>query len=116
MQFIKPMTNRLMLAHRSDWRKMVFGLCFFHAIILERKKFGSLGWNISYAFTDSDRDCAMLLLHMYCLSAKQIPWNALQYIIGDINYGGRVTDSWDQRTLKTVLGNFFGPHILESSK
>lgn len=94
---------------------MVFGLCFFHAIILERKKFGSLGWNILYAFTDSDRECAMLLLQMYCLSTKEIPWDALQYITGEINYGGRVTDSWDQRTLKTVLWNFFGPHTLEPS-
>lgn len=101
------------VAFNSDWRKMVFGLCFFHAIILERKKFGSLGWNIAYSFTDSDRECAMLLLHMYCLNAKEIPWDALQYITGEINYGGRVTDSWDQITLKTVLVNFFGPHTLE---
>lgn len=95
---------------------MVFGLCIFHAIILERKKFGSLGWNISYAFTDSDRECAMLLLQMYCLNTKIVPWDALQYITGDINYGGRVTDSWDQRTLKTVLENFFGPHTLDQGK
>jgi len=95
---------------------MVFGLCFFHAVILERKKFGSLGWNIPYVFTDSDRECAMLLLKMYSLTSATIPWDALQYIVGEINYGGRVTDSWDQRTLKTVLWNFFGPHTLDSSK
>jgi len=94
------------------WRKLVFGICFFHAIIQERKKFGPLGWNIKYEFNDSDRECALDNLKMF-LAEGQIPWDALTFITGEITYGGRVTDAWDQRCLTTILGRFFSPTILE---
>ncbi|XP_066516038.1 dynein axonemal heavy chain 6 isoform X2 [Hoplias malabaricus] len=94
------------------WRKIVFGVCFFHAIVQERKKFGPLGWNIGYEFNDSDRECALLNLNLYCQSGH-IPWDALIYITGEITYGGRVTDAWDQRCLRTILKVFFSPATLE---
>ncbi|XP_053147968.1 dynein axonemal heavy chain 6 isoform X2 [Hemicordylus capensis] len=94
------------------WRKIIFGICFFHAIIQERKKFGPLGWNICYEFNDSDRECALLNLNLYCQEGK-VPWDALTYITGEITYGGRVTDAWDQRCLRTVLRRFFSPETLE---
>eukprot|EP00106_Octopus_bimaculoides_P013835 XP_014781277.1 PREDICTED: dynein heavy chain 6, axonemal-like [Octopus bimaculoides] len=95
----------------EKWQKMVFGLCFFHAVIQERKKFGPLGWNIKYEFSDSDRECALNKLKIFCTDG--IPWEALNYVIGDITYGGRVTNSWDQRCLRTILNNFFNPKILQ---
>nr|XP_019939373.1 PREDICTED: dynein heavy chain 6, axonemal [Paralichthys olivaceus] len=95
-----------------QWRKIVFGICFFHAIIQERKKFGPLGWNIRYEFNDSDRECALLNLNLYCKD-NTIPWEALIYITGEITYGGRVTDAWDQRCLRTILRGFFSPQTLE---
>ncbi|XP_010633543.1 dynein heavy chain 6, axonemal [Fukomys damarensis] len=94
------------------WRQIIFGICFFHAIVQERKKFGPLGWNICYEFNDSDRECALLNLNLYCQEGK-IPWDALTYITGEITYGGRVTDTWDQRCLRTVLKRFFSPETLE---
>ncbi|TGZ71569.1 hypothetical protein CRM22_002564 [Opisthorchis felineus] len=96
----------------ETWRKLVFGICFFHAIVLERKKFGPLGWNISYDFNDSDRECALLNLDMFCQD-RGVPWEALTYITSEITYGGRVTEFWDQRCLRTILERFFDPKTLE---
>jgi len=39
---------------QREFRKAVFCLTWFHTLLIERKKFKSLGWNVSYAFNDSD--------------------------------------------------------------
>lgn len=38
----------------EKYKKLLFALCFFHSVLLERKKFLMLGWNIMYGFNDSD--------------------------------------------------------------
>ena len=36
------------------------------------------------------------------LKQENIPWDALNYVIGQINYGGRVTDDLDRKCLMTI--------------
>uniref|UniRef100_A0A182JL82 AAA+ ATPase domain-containing protein n=1 Tax=Anopheles atroparvus TaxID=41427 RepID=A0A182JL82_ANOAO len=97
-----------------NWRALVFGLCMFHGVILERRKFGPLGWNITYEFSESDRECALRTLDIYCDREVRaaIPWDALEYINGEITYGGRVTDAWDQRCLRSILKRFSSSLIM----
>lgn len=95
------------------WRKMTFGFSFMHAVLQERRKFGSLGWNIRYEFNDSDLETTQTMLKLFLDGQDEIPWDALTYVTGEINYGGRVTDDQDRRCLMTILSIFCNPDSLK---
>ena len=40
-------------------------------------------------------------------------WDALNYLIAKINYGGHVTDDWDMRLLQTYITGFFKEDALQ---
>lgn len=99
----------------KEWRKLIFGLSFFHAVIQERRKFGPLGWNIMYDFNDSDLETSLVMLKLFLDEQDEIPWEALVYVTGHINYGGRVTDDNDRRCLLSTLQKYYCSDNLEDS-
>uniref|UniRef100_A0A3Q0KTZ4 Dynein axonemal heavy chain 2 n=1 Tax=Schistosoma mansoni TaxID=6183 RepID=A0A3Q0KTZ4_SCHMA len=97
----------------EKYKKLLFSLCYFHSVLLERKKFLMLGWNIPYEFNDSDFEVSEHLLTNYLGQYDETPWDALRYLIADINYGGHVTDDWDRRLLNTYISDYFRDEVLK---
>ncbi|OHT05113.1 Dynein heavy chain family protein [Tritrichomonas foetus] len=94
-------------------KQLTFHLSFFHSIVLERLQFGSIGWNIPYEFNPSDFAISRKHLRMFLGESPpgEVPFESLTYVIGELNYGGRVTDRWDRRLLLSLLQKYFSEDI-----
>jgi len=107
---------------QHQFRPMVYVLSFFHAVIQERKKFGKIGWNVTYDFTASDYEISYKLISMYLNKAmesaeeEELPWDTLRYLIGEAMYGGRVTDDCDRRVMSSYLLEYMGGFIFDSNQ
>ena len=55
-----------------------------------------------------------LCLRLYLDEYDDTPWDALKYLISEINYGGRVTDDWDRRLMNVYMASFFNEEALST--
>lgn len=103
--------------HQSIYKRLLFGLVWFHAILLERRKFKSMGFNIPYDFNESDfaicHDLVIVFLDEY---PDKVPYDAMRYLIAEANYGGRITDDWDRRLVNVYISEFISDECVSSEK
>ena len=98
---------------KDAFKSYFFSLCFFHAIVQDRRKFGPIGWNNHYDFTNEDLIVSKKQLKNFLEEYDSIPYKVLNYLISEINYGGRVTDYNDQTLIRTVLKQYLSENILQ---
>eukprot|EP00249_Psilotum_nudum_P003911 c17416_g1_i1 orf=26-844(-) len=63
-------------------------------------------------------ELSLLLIATYLKKAWDnkddvMPWGTLRYLIGDAMYGGRISDSFDRRILKTYLEEYLGDFLFD---
>jgi dynein heavy chain len=98
----------------SRMRAILFGLCHFHAILIERKKFGPSGFNMMYPFSLGDlRDSSECLANYMENAGTKIPWEDLRYIFGQIMYGGHIVNDFDRLLVVVYLEHFMKDELLD---
>lgn len=89
----------------DKWRSLVYTTCFLHSVVQERRKFGPLGFCIPYEFNTADLEASLTYIdkHMTQCAALNIPysWKAIQYMVTEVQYGGRITDDLDRELFVT---------------
>jgi dynein heavy chain, axonemal len=97
------------------FKRLLFSLVFFHAIVQERRRFGPLGWNVPYDFDDDEwRLSARQLLEFVNVSEGAPPLDALRFVTGECNYGCAVADDRDRRLVCTLLERSYAAALLQS--
>uniref|UniRef100_A0A4W6G4Y5 Dynein axonemal heavy chain 17 n=1 Tax=Lates calcarifer TaxID=8187 RepID=A0A4W6G4Y5_LATCA len=102
-----------MCARENEFKSILFALCYFHAVVAERRKFGPQGWNRSYPFNTGDLTISINVLYNYLEANPKVPYDDLRYLFGEIMYGGHITDDWDRRLCRTYLEEFIKPEMME---
>ncbi|XP_055618804.1 dynein axonemal heavy chain 10 isoform X2 [Toxorhynchites rutilus septentrionalis] len=117
--FFKLRQQTLDACTHPAFKPLAYVLGFFHAVLQERRKYGKLGWNISYDFNESDFSVCLQIMDTYLtkalgLNETRLPWNSLKYLIGEVMYGGRVIDDFDRRVVKTYMDEYMGDFLFDT--
>jgi len=92
---------------------MLFGCTLFHALLIDRKKFGAIGWTSpTYDFSDTDLFVTKDQLRMMIDEQDSLQYTVIRILAAVINYGGRVTDDKDERFIRTLVNRFLDPEMM----
>ena len=104
--------DRLERVETAEWRQLLFALCFLHSVVQERRNYGSLGWCIPYEYNSGDLSACILFLEKHLYNGP-MSWTTFQYMVSEVQYGGKITDNLDRRLFKAYCNLWLTPATCE---
>ncbi|XP_069936474.1 dynein axonemal heavy chain 12-like [Cherax quadricarinatus] len=83
--------------------RLLHGLGIFHTIVSERGRHGHLAWASPPTFTTVDLALAVSVVTSSAEEGQQVDPETLEYLVGQVFYGGRVRRTEDQQVIASIL-------------
>lgn len=125
-----PQSPEISSKFPAERSRVIFMVCWIHAVIQERLNYVPVGWKKFYEFNDVDFECAVKTVNDWMLrsvsaskssknltsniSPEKIAWNALRTIISQCVYGGRIDEISDQKVLDSLVNYFLRLNCFDS--
>ncbi|KAK9369733.1 dynein heavy chain, N-terminal region 1-domain-containing protein [Lipomyces kononenkoae] len=102
--------------------RLYFIFAWFHAVVQERLRYGSIGWKKVYDFNDSDFTFGKFIIDTWLgmasggrsnVAPESIPWAAIKALLADTVYGAKVDDDSDLANLRELVEHVFTPKVFE---
>ncbi|XP_076466964.1 uncharacterized protein LOC143298129 [Babylonia areolata] len=113
---------------RGEWPAMLHNLCFLHAALQLRARYGQGGWNLPQDFLNiSFRELQEAVSFtvgefkdpMFVLAGDgtQVPrttsWTGIRYVLAEVVYGSYITDPGDQQSLSAMVDYWMSPTAIK---
>ena len=108
--------EKLDIFEYKEWKNLVFALSFIHSLVIERRKYGPLGFCVPYDFNNSDLEASILFVEKQFQRESDLPekkppheminFKTLTNVVSTILYGGRIFDLKDESLFKTIVSSY----------
>ncbi|XP_055889444.1 dynein axonemal heavy chain 8-like isoform X3 [Biomphalaria glabrata] len=115
-------------SNRPDWPAMLHNLCYLHAAVHLRTRFGGGGWNLPHEFSQIGfrelqeavrftvgefKDLLFVMAADGTMVPRTTSWTGIRFMLSEIVYGTHTTDVYDQQALSAIVEYWCTPNAVK---